>query len=37
LRVGLPQVFQTSALSVAVAPDSTASGSIELALTIANG
>lgn len=37
MRVGLPQLFATSALAVCVNADSTSSGLPELMLTIANG
>jgi hypothetical protein len=38
LRVGMPRVFDTSALQICINPDSTATGaSVELMLTIANG
>ena len=37
MRVGLPRVFDTSALCIAVNADSTSSGLPELMLTIANG
>jgi hypothetical protein len=38
LRVGMPRVFETSALQICINPDSTATGaSVELMLTIANG
>ena len=38
LRLGMPRVFDTSALQICINPDSTATGaSVELMLTIANG
>jgi hypothetical protein len=37
LRVGLPTVYASSALQIAICPDSTATGIPEVALTIANG
>lgn len=38
LRVGMPRVFDTSALQICINPDSTATGaSVELMLTVANG
>jgi len=37
LRVGMPRVFETSCLCMAVNADSTSSGLPEIALTIANG
>lgn len=37
LRIGMPQIFDNSALEISVAADSTATGLSEVMLTIANG
>ena len=37
LRVGMPQITAEAALGIAILPDSTSTGTMEIAITIANG